>query len=142
MVEWIPGLEGPFLAEEITTFHIFSSVFLVGGMCTLWFLLSRLFYDEGDREYIEGSNEFFERLRTPVGAVSEDQTLDQRVISRSIGRLCLIYGLFVSLLVLIPNPVSGRLCFLCCGGVMLMAGWLIWHANRAKDAAEIAKASK
>lgn len=142
MVDWIPGLEGPFLQEEVTTFHIFSSVFLVGGLCTSWFLLSGFFHDENDREYVEHSNEFFERLKTPVTLPSQDQVADQRVISRSIGRLCVIYGLFISVLALIPNPVSGRLCFLGCGGVMIVAGWLIWYANGPKRVVEVAKAAE
>ena len=34
------------------------------------------------------------------------------------GLLCLIYGGFITLLALIPNPLIGRLAFLFCGGVM------------------------
>ena len=142
MVDWIPGMEGPFLPEEVTTFHIFASVLVVGTGCTLWFLASRLFYDEGDTEYVKGLDEFFLRLKTPVGESSPEQVREERIMARSIGRICLIYGLFVSALVLIPNPVSGRLCFLGCGGVMVVAGWLIWIANRGGGTPDSVKVSK
>jgi hypothetical protein len=39
-----------------------------------------------------------------------------------IGWLCLVYGSFVTLLALIPNPISGRLAFIGCGGIVVTIG--------------------
>ncbi|MEP4078407.1 sodium:solute symporter family transporter [Haloferula sp.] len=130
MFEWIPGMEGPFLPEEVTTFRIFASVILVGSGCVAWFFASRLFYDDEDLEYVARVDEFFGRLETPVELNSVARRKEGSLLAGSIGKLCLIYGAFVSLLVLIPNPVAGRLCFLVCGGVMLVVGGLIRVIHR------------
>jgi hypothetical protein len=47
-------------------------------------------------------------------------------------RLCFIYGGFISLLAGIPNPPTGRLAFLFCGGVMLVVGSALHRASKGK----------
>jgi SSS family solute:Na+ symporter len=55
----------------------------------------------------------------------------QERIYRRLGALCLIYGAFVLLLVLIPNHLTGRLCFVFCGGAIFgMGGILTLMARR------------
>lgn len=131
MFEWLPGMEGPFLPEEVTTFRIFSSVFLVGGGCTLWFFATGLFYDERDEGYMNRLDDFFGRLQTPVEPQTGSGVKEGRAISVSIGRLCLIYGLFVSSLAWIPNTIAGRLCFPACGGIMILVGACICYFYRS-----------
>ena len=49
---------------------------------------------------------------------------------RSIGMICYIYGSFICLLMLIPNPIQGRLSFLFCGGFVILVGKLLkWSAQ-------------
>ena len=45
---------------------------------------------------------------------------------RTLGLMCLIYGGFVFLLVLIPNPLIGRLSMMFCSGSLLAVGGLLY----------------
>ena len=47
------------------------------------------------------------------------------------GWLCMFYGAFVCLMVLIPNPLIGRLSFLFCGGVVAIVGCALVRQSRA-----------
>ena len=47
-----------------------------------------------------------------------------------IGWLCLPYGAVVALMALFPNPMSGRLGFLFCGGVVILVGWMLVKQSR------------
>jgi hypothetical protein len=50
---------------------------------------------------------------------------------RALGIMCLIYGAFILLLVLIPNPWQGRLWMMFCSGALLGVGaLLIWSYRR------------
>ena len=50
---------------------------------------------------------------------------------RTLGLLCLIYGGVISLLVLIPNTVPGRIGMVFCAGFMLGTGLVLrWNGRR------------
>ncbi len=127
---WIPGLEGPIVKEEVTQFALFATVFVVSGACIVWFFLTSFFYQGSSEEYKQNVAEFFERLKTPVEARTGEEAREDQAVAGSIGKLLLIYGIFVASLVWIPNPMSGRLCFLGCGGVMIIAGLWLWLTHR------------
>jgi hypothetical protein len=44
----------------------------------------------------------------------------------------------VLLLALIPNPLSGRLAFICCGGLVATIGLILIASGRKTDAANAA----
>ena len=69
-------------------------------------------------------DDFFKKLETPVTADEEEGDTDvfQCLI---LGRMCLCYGGFICLLMLIPNPIGGRLAFAFCGGLICTIGWLL-----------------
>ncbi len=46
------------------------------------------------------------------------------------GALCTVYGLFVLALVLIPNGLTGKLCFVFCGGSVLTVGLILRSLGR------------
>ena len=43
----------------------------------------------------------------------------------AIGLLCMIFGAFVLLMMLVPNEGIKRLAFLFCGGIVFSVGWLL-----------------
>lgn len=131
----IPGMEGPYKPEEITTFYIFASVLIVSVVCAIWFFGSSFFHDRSDREYMAELDEFFGRLKTPVLCRSEGESVEDDAMAVAIGKLCIIYGLFVASLVWIPNPLQGRLCFLACGALMGGIGALLWMIYRKRKPA-------
>jgi hypothetical protein len=51
--------------------------------------------------------------------------------AKIMGVLCLIYGGFITLLALIPNPLIGRIAFVFCGAVMFGVGWLLHRARNS-----------
>src|ERR1041384_2037539 len=104
-----------------------------------WFLGCCLFdktRTETEKRRVE---EFFQQMKKPVDfkkEIGEDNDAQQ---CRLLGLLCLIYGGFITLLVLIPNPGRGRLALLVCGGMVLAVGGLLhWNSRRL----ERAKATK
>lgn len=132
MFTWLPGMEGPFMKEEITMFYVFASVIGVVTVCATWFFGSTYFYDTRDKEYMARLDDFFGRLKTPVECREGEEAREDQAVAGSIGRLLLIYGLFVASLVWIPNGLSGRLCFAIIGGVMAVSGALLWFCNHTR----------
>jgi hypothetical protein len=47
-----------------------------------------------------------------------------------LGQLCLVYGAFVLLLILIPNGLEGRACFIFCGGIIFVTGLILRQLGR------------
>jgi Na+/proline symporter len=84
---------------------------------------------------------FFTKMCTPVDFAREEKSAgSDNVQARVMGMLCLLYGGFVTLLVLIPNPLTGRLAFAFCGMVMFAVGWMLWRAGtrgRQRELAEV-----
>ncbi|WP_442888362.1 sodium:solute symporter family transporter [Congregicoccus parvus] len=130
VVSWIPGLEGPFTAEETTQFYLFATVAVVAGVCIAWFFFTSLFYDRSSPAYRASVDEFFTRLWTPATEDSRDDAHVDRSVGGSIGKLSLVYGAFVALLCLIPNSMQGRLCFVACGGTMVVVGAVLAYRHR------------
>jgi len=140
-VDWIPGLQGPFTTEETTQFYLFATVVMVGGVCTAWYFFTSLFYERSSPAYKANVEEFFTRLRTPlVDAPQPAGVVEDQPMARAIGRLCVVYGAFVSLLVFIPNNPTGRLCFVGCGGLMLLVGGYLTRHYRKRENSTVLEA--
>ena len=103
----------------------FSNVFAVIILCSLWFLGSRLFRNTTSEDYHKQVEEFFVKINTPIDYEKEHghQGHDNTQF-KILGNMCLIYGAFLSSLVLIPNDLVGRLCFVFIGGIMLIVGFI------------------
>ena len=102
------------------------------GICSAWFLGTKLFWSATSAAHRAQVGEFFTRLDTPVdfareeGAASANDSRQESVV----GWLCVAYGAFVALLALIPNPALGRIAFLACGGIVLGIGALLLRSSR------------
>ncbi|RME66708.1 MAG: transporter, partial [Verrucomicrobia bacterium] len=136
--EWLQswmGWKTPLTPDEAT--YLKLAVTTLGGTVCIgsaWYFFTSLFYRHSparDRERIEA---FFRNLETPVEA--DANTTRQDTVYRLLGRLCMAYGAFITTLILIPNDLTGRLSFLFCGGIMLVAGFIILRAGRRKAAAD------
>jgi SSS family solute:Na+ symporter len=124
---FVPNLSShdhDYLLLAVTTF---GTLFVAGG----WFFCTSFFYESSNLENRQRVDEFFVRLHTPVDKQGTEKV--QEKIYRMLGALCLIYGAFVLLLVLIPNHLTGRLCFVFCGGTIFgMGAILTFIARRAE----------
>jgi Na+/proline symporter len=95
-----------------------------------WFLGSCWFYPRAPEIYKKQSEQFFAEMHRPVDFAKEiGEGSDQRQ-ARALATLCNAYGVFICLLVLIPNPLTGRLSILFCGGTLLSIGWLLRRSSR------------
>lgn len=128
--QWIPGVGGEMMKEEVTQFALFATVFVVGTVCVAWFFLTSVFYKNSPEAYKRNVDEFFDRLKTPIESRKGEEAREDQAVAGSIGKLLLIYGAFVSSLVWIPNPPQGRLCFAGIGSVMVLVGLLLWRTHR------------
>jgi len=138
--DWIarlPVIGAGLLKEETTSLTLTLTVGFVALVCIGWFFFTSLFYERSTPAYKASVEEFFTRLRQPMGTREGEGLKENLTIELSIGRLCLIYGLFVILMAaVIPNALSGRLAFLFCGGVMALTGWLLVRHYSARTRPE------
>lgn len=122
LLEFI-GVDKPWSNRELIDVMFFSNVFAVIIFCSVWFLGARLFRNTSPETYHQEVKEFFVKINTAVDYEKEHghkgYDLQQFKI---LGNMCLVYGAFLSLMVLIPNDLTGRLCFVFIGGTMLIVG--------------------
>jgi SSS family transporter len=94
------------------------------GICTAWFIGTKIFWSRTSAETQQRVAEFIVRMQTPVDFAREEgahNANDERQ-SRVVGWLCVAYGVFVALLAVIPNPGLGRVAFLGCGALVAGIG--------------------
>ncbi len=128
------GVEQPWSNRELIDVMFFSNVFAVIILCSLWFLASRLFRDTSPAAYHKQVEEFFVKINTPIDYQKEHghKGYDDTQF-KILGNMCLIYGSFLSALVLIPNDLTGRLCFVFIGGIMVTVGIIFKRKYRQNN---------
>lgn len=129
---WLQSTFGldPLSAAERGYWTVVAGLFVNVGVGCAWFFGTMRFWPAtaaADRERIET---FHARMLTPVDFAREEGAGSDRMQGTVLGILCLAYGAFIALLALIPNDLVGRLCFLFCGGVVLLVGWGVRRAAR------------
>lgn len=97
---------------------------------SIFFLLTPLFAKARSAAEIEQVDRFFVEMRTPVDFEREEKSAgSDNVQAQTMGLLCLIYGGFITLLALIPNPLIGRISFLFCGLIMFGVGGVLHRSG-------------
>jgi Na+/proline symporter len=123
----VMGLDGELNANELNFYFYTASVLANTVIAGGWYMFTSRFYNQSSIEAQQRDEAFFSRINAPFvdsdGPENSDE-LDSRQRSL-LGKLCLIYGGFIMLMTLIPNPIEGRLCFLFCGGVVAVTGWCL-----------------
>ena len=117
----------PFTGQEFDDLNIALTTGVLTSVCVGWYCLTMVFYRHGGTAYEKQVNEFFEEMTTPVDTEEEhgpayDNDARQYNV---LGTLCLIYGGFVLLLLLVPNTLKDRLMILLVGGVIAVAGFVL-----------------
>lgn len=121
LVQHWMGWSQPLNADEATYLNL--AVTTLGGTVIVgsaWYFFTSLFYKSAPDAEHERIENFFASLRTPVQKEGTNKV--QAVVYKLLGSLCVVYGTFILLLMLIPNRFTGRLAFLFCGGAMFLAG--------------------
>ena len=105
------------------------SVFANVTVCSTWFLLTTLWWKRIPEKRRREIEEFNDRMRRPIAPEEcEGSTTDYKQ-GHLMGGVAMGFGSFILLLALIPNPTSGRLAFVFCGGCVLGVGMLLRRIN-------------
>lgn len=94
-------------------------VLFTGG----FFVLSQLFYNKNNEPGYAEKEAFFDDLQTPVIANSSANFTSDLQQRQKIGYMTMVMGAGLYLMVLIPNPLYGRIMFAICGTVILLIGY-------------------
>jgi len=116
LLGWTEPLSKREATDALLAATVIGNVIFAGG----WFFLTTFFYRRSSAEHRARVDELDQRLHTPV--TTADDHASEEVIYRLLGKLCLFFGSFILLLVVIPNPILGRGCFVFCGGAIFMMG--------------------
>jgi Na+/proline symporter len=133
---WLFAGAGQFSSQELTDLDTACTTALLMSVCVGWYLLSVLFYRGEDQPYVEQVDRFFDEMHTPIDRAVEhgpEYDNDSRQYG-VLGKLCLVYGSVILLLLLIPNPWGSRLGILFCGGIIAGVGLLLVRiSNRLRQ---------
>ena len=127
----------PLNAREVSDWGQAAGILCNVIVGSTWFLVTPLFAKARSPEEIERVDRFFIEMKTPVDFEREEKsTGSDHVQSQTMGLLCLIYGGFITLLALIPNPMIGRASFLFCGLIMFTVGGVLHRSGKRGIAAD------
>jgi len=135
--QWM-GWEKPLSPDE--AIYLRLAVTTLGGTVLVgsaWYFFTTLFYRNSPVEHRAQVDAFFLNLATPVDKQGVQGV--QHTVYKLLGTLCVVYGGFILLLALIPNTLTGRLCFLFCGGVIFAAGAILQWRGKAHAATALAQ---
>lgn len=119
------GWSEPLSVGESVDISWAITVICVTSLSVLWFCFTMLFYKNTSPEYRKEVDDFFDDVNRPINEKLENiKNSDERQY-RVLGMLCLVYGFFTLLFTLIPNDLSGRLCFAFCAVIPLGIGYLL-----------------
>jgi SSS family solute:Na+ symporter len=132
---WLERVVGwtahPLTLREQADWVLLISVLLNVVVGSAWFLGTCWFAKTRTEKEKERVENFFEQMRTPVDFEKEIGEANDTQQYRTLGKMALVYGAFISLLVLIPNSPGGRLGMFACAGSMLgVGGFLYWNSRR------------
>lgn len=98
-----------------------------------FFLCTTLFYKEENDPYIEQTQAFFDDVDTPC-IEGEGQDVVDRQQRDKLGTLVMVMSAGLILMVLIPNPIWGRLLFFCCSFVIFIVGYALKRSAKLNTA--------
>ncbi|GAL35738.1 sodium-solute symporter putative [Vibrio maritimus] len=131
VANWL-NLDTPFTGREAKDLKVLLGImghlFITGG----FFCLTTRFYKEPVGERKSELTEFWNDVATPVVEEAGQDELDRQQ-RNMLGKLILVFGVLVTLMVLIPNPFWGRMAFVFCGAVIVTVGSLLLKSAKQAD---------
>lgn len=127
------------LSEPLTTREFAEMKSLTLGMglhlCITipFYFLTKLFYKGYTPERKKEIEEFFENISTEVIAEENPENDEFDNQQRGIlGKIILAFGASGLILVLVPNPLSGRLVFVAVCTIIMIVGWELYLSSKPK----------
>jgi Na+/proline symporter len=102
-------------------------------LTTLWYLSTKYMPHKKDPEYTAQVDAFFTQMNTPVDFEKEVGAANDKDQAKVLGYLASVYGVFVLLLLFIPNSAAARWALFGCGGFMLGVGLLLIAYSKKPD---------
>ena len=133
-VTLIPSAVGFFSAELFgETWSFQQKVFVNLAVGIVVYLLTMPFWNRAPEVYKTQAQEFFDRMLTPVDFEKEIGIPNDLRQLKIIGSFAAVIGGVICTLVLLPNPLIGRLGILFVGGFVLgVGGVFIWLGKRSE----------
>ncbi len=122
----------PFSPRELGDLNIATTTAVLCTVCITWFFATKFFYRASDQEYVEHVERFFADMRTPIDPAVEhgsEYASDSKQYAM-LGNQCLVYGVFIYALLLIPNSAAARVATLCCATLLAGSGALLKGIGR------------
>jgi Na+/proline symporter len=104
-----------------------AHVFITAG----FFCSTTLFYSEKKDRYRLMREDFFKDLETPVVADDAQGGYDRQQRDK-LGAMVMFMGFGILLMALIPNPLWGRMMFVCCSLIISSIGFLLKRSTRTE----------
>ncbi|WP_017446721.1 sodium:solute symporter family transporter [Gayadomonas joobiniege] len=106
---------------------IMGHLFITAG----FFCATSLFYNGANDLHKAETERFFADVETPVVSDGEQDEYDRQQRNK-LGTMVMIMGSGMLAMTLIPNPLSGRIIFALCAGVVLFVGYLLKKSANIK----------
>lgn len=117
-------------ARETTDLAYIATTGSIAILGSIWFFATSLFWASSPAAHRERVEALFRNLDTPIDGVKEGIADYDGVLYKMFGWMCLVFGVFICLLMLLPNTGTGLLCFAFCGGSMAGIGLILLWLNR------------
>ncbi|SIO93278.1 sodium:solute symporter family protein [Vibrio spartinae] len=125
----IETLTGRETSEMRTMITIAAHLFFTAG----FFCLTTLFYQEASDTNKVETDKFFADVERECVVTDKDQDQFDRMQRAKLGTLVTYMACGLTLMVLIPNPLWGRLMFLACAGVIFIVGFALKKSARVEQ---------
>lgn len=131
-VTLIPSALG-FFSESLfgETWSFQQKVFVNMGVGMVVYVLTMPFWKYASEDYQKQTNQFFERMLTPIDFEKEVGVPNDLRQLKVIGSFAAVMGGLICLIVFVPNPFIGRLGILFVGGFVMCVGCVfVWLGRR------------
>lgn len=131
--------------NELNDLKLALTTGILIAVCVGWFYFCVFLAKKRNAEDEKRVETFFTQMNTPIDPAIEGGNETYNSDARQfdvIGKLSLVYGVSILVLLIFDNPLAGRLCILGCGGFISALGlWLIYCGRRKRklDAASPSK---
>jgi Na+/proline symporter len=102
----------------------------------LGFLIAMPFYKRSPQEYRDRVDGFFRKMHTPVDFDKEIGVSNDGIQMLIIGRYALVLGIFLTLIIFVPNPLWARLSVLAVSGSVILVGGVLLFFGKRRHAVE------
>lgn len=125
--------------NELNDIKLALTTGILIAVCTIWFYLCMAWNKKHDEATEKRVNQFFDDMNRPIDLATESSSQSYNSDKRQfnvIGKLCLVYGISIMLLLIFDNSIGGKLCILGCGGSISLLGLFLLYKGTKTQSVE------